>query len=254
MSSQSTCLSVARQVKRAKTAKFFCNISAGVLSNYWYKSHSIVIISNHLIWVAQRQQVLEKTEKGQNKLAWLWGHKHTSKYCPMPTLDVNYNESKVCPIPVPFSKCCLDFFLRALSLLYNLLSCLTHEFPCSESPFCAAQWGEAISLNILNVTAMQRRSTLGPADQSSAPRSLFHPKRWAQSEISASPEMAPLPQIAFHICVRMSTMYMFNMWPLITARQSIKAISATGAGPEACAGKVTHRHIRGHFLLGETRN
>lgn len=49
----------------------------------------------------------------------------------------------------------------------------------------------------------------------------------SQSEISASPEMAPLSQIAFHICVRTSTLCMLNMWPLITARQSIKAIRAT---------------------------
>lgn len=67
----------------------------------------------------------------------------------------------------------------------------------------------------------------------------------SQSEISASPEMAPLPQIAFRICVRMSTMCMFNMWPLITARQSIKAIRATGAGARSmCWQNNTQTHQR----------
>lgn len=46
------------------------------------------------------------------------------------------------------------------------------NFPHYQSPLSEAQWGEAISLNILNVTAIQRRSALGPADQSSAPLSL----------------------------------------------------------------------------------
>lgn len=104
------------------------------------------------------------------------------------------------------------------------------NFFAARSPLSEAQWGEAISLNILSVTAVQRRSTLGPVVQSSVllppiPSQMLS----SQSEISASPEMAPLPQIAFCICVRMSTMCMFNMWPLITARQSIKAIRATGA-------------------------
>lgn len=67
----------------------------------------------------------------------------------------------------------------------------------------------------------------------------------SQSEISASPEMAPLPQIAFRICVRMSTMCMFNMWPLITARQSIKAIRATGAWARSmCWQNDTQTHQR----------
>ncbi len=67
----------------------------------------------------------------------------------------------------------------------------------------------------------------------------------SQSEISASPEMPPLPQIAACICVTMSTMCMFNMWPLITARQSIKAIRATGAGARRmCWQNHTHTHQR----------
>lgn len=83
------------------------------------------------------------------------------------------------------------------------------NFFAARSPLSEAQWGEAISLNILNVTAVQRRSALGPVVQSSVllPSQMLS----SQSEISASPEMAPLPQIAFCICVRMSTMCMFNM-------------------------------------------
>lgn len=84
-----------------------------------------------------------------------------------------------------FSLCVVFFQYKkgtSLSLFYNLLSCLTHEFLCNRSPLSKAQWGEAISLNILNVTETQRRSALGPADQSSAPRSLFHPKCWAHSQ------------------------------------------------------------------------
>lgn len=86
------------------------------------------------------------------------------------------------------------------------------NFFAARSPLSEAQWGEAIALNILNVTAVQRRSALGPVVQSSVllppiPSQMLS----SQSEISASPEMAPLPQIAFCICVRMSTMCMFNM-------------------------------------------
>lgn len=120
-----------------------------------------------------------------------------------------------------------------LALFSNLLSCLCPWISLLPQPIvCGPLGGEAISLNILNVTAMECRSALGPVDQSSAPLSHPIPSQMlsSQSEISASPEMAPLPQIAFHICVRMSTMCMFNMWPLITVRQSIKAIRAAGAG------------------------
>ncbi|KAI9542471.1 hypothetical protein NQZ68_019153 [Dissostichus eleginoides] len=47
---------------------------------------------------------------------------------------------------------------------------------------------------------MQRRSARGPTDPSSPspnPSQMLS----SQSEISASPEIAPLPQIAFHICL-----------------------------------------------------
>ena len=113
--------------------------------------------------------------------------------------------------------------------------------------------GEAISLNILMSVPWHARSARGPTDPSS-PSPTPSQMLSSQSEISASPEIAPLPQIAFHICVRMSTMCMFNMWPLITLRQSIKAIRATGAEPGPCAGKIIHGHIRGHFLLLVPRN
>lgn len=47
------------------------------------------------------------------------------------------------------------------------------NFFATRSPVPEAQWGDAISLNILNLTAMRRRSALGPAVQSRAPFS--HP-------------------------------------------------------------------------------
>lgn len=93
---------------------------------------------------------------------------------------------------------------------YAALAVISFFFSVLPEPIVWGPVGEAISLNIFNVTAMQRRSALGPADQSRAP--LCHPVPNAElTEISASPEMAPLPQIAFHICVRMSTTCMFNM-------------------------------------------
>lgn len=134
------------------------------------------------------------------------------------------------------------------------------NFFAARSPLSEAQWGEAISLNILNVTAVQRRSALGPVVQSSVllpshpiPSQMLS----SQSEISASPEMPPLPQIAFCICVRMSTMCMFNMWPLITARQSIKAIRATGAWARSMCwqnNKQTHHRTRFTFTWVEIIN